>query len=108
MGSCQAYLMLQVCVSKLVFSFNYDTASLLISWYVGALIYFEATLFSLTVTLMLMTSVESIGVLHKSACVRVLSPNQLKVLRRFWTFKGPLCIIYGDWLEECFHLHITT
>lgn len=57
-----------MCVSKLVFSFNYDTASLLISWYVGALIYFEATLFSLTVTLMLMTSLESIGVLHK--CIK--------------------------------------
>lgn len=30
---------------KLVFSFNYGTAFLLISWYMGALIYAEATLF---------------------------------------------------------------
>lgn len=59
------YLMLQVCVnvcvSKLVFSFNYETAFLLISRYIGTLIYFEETSFSLTETLMLMTSSECIS-----------------------------------------------
>lgn len=42
-----------MCVSKLVFSFNYDRALLFIS--MGARIYFEGTLFSLIVIPALMT-----------------------------------------------------
>lgn len=45
-----------MCVSKLVFSFNCETAFLLISWCRGALIHFKETF--LTVTLTLMTSLE--------------------------------------------------
>lgn len=40
-GVVQRRRCVNVCVSRLVFSFNYGAALFLISWHMGALIYFE-------------------------------------------------------------------